>query len=272
MPPVRLQKVLADAGIASRRKSEEIIQSGRVRVNGQIVREMGTKVDPVRDRVEVDGKRISAEAIVTIIMNKPRGVVCTRSDPEGRATVIELVKGIRERLYPVGRLDFATSGALLLTNDGDLSYALTHPKHGVEKKYLLKIRGRVSNDILDKWRTGVNIGDATTRPAQIFKVEEEDNFTWIEITLKEGRNRQIRRMGEATGLDVVKLKRISFAGITIEKLRVGQYRYLTQKELSRLKRDYINPSKRKQSPEGEPEPPREPPKNKRKSRPRRTKA
>ncbi len=244
MTLTRLQKVLAAAGVASRRRAEEIILDGRVRVNGRIVKALGTKVDSRKDRIEVDGRVLVAEQPMTLLMNKPRGVVCTASDPEGRDTVVDLVSKAKARLFPVGRLDFATSGALLLTNDGDLAYALTHPKHGVEKTYLLKVRGQVDEVALQKWRDGVDIGDVVTQPAKVFMVEQEKNYTWIEITLHEGRNRQIRRMGEATGLDINKLKRVSFAGLTIKGLRVGQYRELAPKELARLKRDYINPSKR----------------------------
>jgi len=243
----RLQKVLAQAGVASRRKAEEIILEGRVRVNGKIEKTLGTKVDPHKDRIEVNGRVIAAEHSLTVLMNKPRGVVCTSDDPEGRETVVDLVKNEDARLFPVGRLDFATSGALLLTNDGDLSYALTHPKHEVEKTYLLKIRGQVDEVDLQKWRDGVDIGDVVTRPATVFKAEEEPNYTWVEITIKEGRNRQIRRMGEAIGVDINKLKRVAFAGLTIEGLKIGQYRRLTQKELVRLKRDHINPTQKEKT-------------------------
>ena len=248
MTQQRLQKILAAAGVASRRKSEQFILDGRVRVNGKVVTELGAKADPRRDRVEVDGRAIAGEAPVTVVLNKPRGVVSTASDPEGRETVIDLVRKVRARLFPVGRLDFATSGALLLTNDGDLAYALTHPKFGVEKVYLIKVRGQVPQPVLERWRKGVRLDDGkVTRPVEVFKVEETDGYTWLQATLKEGRNRQIRRMAEATGIDVNKLKRVSFAGITIEKLRVGQYRELTDRELSRMKRDYVNPAKRKRS-------------------------
>ncbi len=243
----RLQKVLAQAGVASRRKAEEIILEGRVRVNGKTETTLGTKVDPHKDRIEVNGRVIVAEQSLTVLMNKPRGVVCTADDPEGRETVIDLVKNEDARLFPVGRLDFATSGALLLTNDGDLSYALTHPKHEVEKTYLLKIRGQVDEVDLQKWRDGVDIGDVVTRPATVFKAEEEANYTWVEITIKEGRNRQIRRMGEAIGVDINKLKRVAFAGLTIEGLKIGQYRRLTQKELARLKRDHLNPTQKEKT-------------------------
>lgn len=245
MPSIRLQKVIADAGIASRRKAETIILEGRVRVNGKIIRELGVRVDPSSDRITVDGRRIRSEKTITILLNKPRGVVCTADDPEGRETVVDLVRKIRARLYPVGRLDFATSGALLMTNDGALAHALTHPKFGVEKTYLLKIRGSVDEATLDKWRKGIDIGDVVTRPANVLRVEQEENYTWVEVTISEGRNRQIRRMAEATDLDVIKLKRIAFAGLTIEHLKIGNYRELTARELARLKRDYVTSSQRK---------------------------
>ncbi len=248
--------MLAAAGVASRRKAEEIIEEGRVRVNGRVIRKLGTKADPKKDRIEVDGRMLIAEQTLTLLMNKPRGVVCTASDPEGRETVVDLVRRARVRLYPVGRLDYATSGALLLTNDGELAHALTHPRFGVEKTYLLKIRGKVSDDVIEQWRKGVDIGDAVTLPAKVFRVEEEKNYTWLEITIREGRNRQIRRMGEATGLDVNKLKRIAFAGLTIEGIRVGQYRELTNRELTRLKRDYLRPARTGSEPEPEKNPKR----------------
>ena len=241
----RLQKVLAGAGVASRRKAEEIVAAGRVRVNGAIITEMGVKVDPRRDRIEVDGRAIAAEKIVTVVLNKPRGVVSTVRDPEGRPTVAELVRNVGARLYPVGRLDWATSGALLMTNDGDLAHALTHPRFGVEKTYHVRLEGAVGEDVLEAWRKGVRLDDgAMTRPAQaVFRIEVSEGGAWIQITIKEGRNRQIRRMAEATGVEVVKLKRVSFAGITIEGVPLGTYRELTEKELARLKRDHLNPAR-----------------------------
>ncbi len=234
----RIQKIIAQAGIASRRKAEELILEGRVKINGKKVTELGSKADPSYDCIEVDGHRLEGEATITVLMNKPRGVVCTVSDPEGRPTVMDFVKDIDARLFPVGRLDFATSGALLLSNDGAFTFALTHPKHKVEKVYLLKIEGAVSEPTLKKLREGVDIGDAVTQPTEVFKTEIEENYTWIQITLREGRNRQIRRMAEAVGLSVQKLKRISFAGLTIEGLKVGQYRILTPLEINKIKEQY----------------------------------
>ncbi len=251
----RLQKVLAAAGVASRRKSEEIIQQGRVRVNGKVVTELGTKVDPNSDRIDVDGKQVMEESTVVLVLNKPRGVVSTASDPEGRETVVDLVKHVRARLFPVGRLDYATSGVLLMTNDGELANALTHPRYGVEKTYHVKLHGSIAPHILETWRKGVKLDDgAVTRPAmEVFKLEEADGYTWVQVTIKEGRNRQIRRMAEASGLLVSKLKRVAFAGITFEGIPIGKYRELSSRELYKLKRDFINPARRsekKEEPKG----------------------
>lgn len=236
---MRLQRLLAIAGVASRRKAEELITAGRVKVNGKVITELGAKADPNRDRVELDGKALASEPKITVVMNKPRGIVCTANDPEGRQTVLDLIKDSSVRLYPIGRLDFNTSGALLLTNDGELSFALTHPKHGVEKVYEAKIRGFVNEDVLARLRKGVELDDGVTAPAEVCRLEVEEGYTWIQITLREGRNRQIRRMAEATGIEIIKLKRSSFAGIGIERLRPGQYRPLTDDELFRLVRDHV---------------------------------
>ena len=247
--------MLAAAGVASRRKCEELITDGRVRVNGKVVTELGTKVRADRDRIEVDGKAVVGEAPVVFLLNKPRGVVSTASDPEGRETVVDLLKRERSRLFPVGRLDFATSGVILMTNDGELANALTHPRFGVEKTYLVKVHGHVPEATLEQWRKGVTLddGERTKPSSEVFRVEESDGYTWIQITIKEGRNRQIRRMAEATGLVVSKLKRVSFAGLTIEGVPIGQYRELTGKEIYRLKRDFLTPAlrnKRKRSSKG----------------------
>ncbi|MES1185193.1 MAG: pseudouridine synthase [Myxococcales bacterium] len=239
----RLQKVLAQAGIASRRAAEEIILAGRVRVDGKIVRELGTQVDPRTSRVEVDGNKIVAEKLIYIVLHKPRGVVCTLSDPEGRPTILELLKDAGARVVPVGRLDFHTSGALLCTNDGEFAQALAHPKKGVPKIYVAKVQGVVDDRALERFSERIVIDGRPTQPAQVKVLRLEGDKTWLEITLREGRNRQVRRLGEATGFPVMRLARISHAGVTSEDLRPGQWRPLTVDELVNLKRDYGVPKK-----------------------------
>lgn len=239
MPAERLQKVLASAGIASRRAAEELILSGRVRVNGRIVRELGTKADLRRDKIEVNGERIVREDHVYYVLHKPREVVTTLSDPEGRETIAAFLKTIPERVFPVGRLDYQTSGALILTNDGRMAEALLRPRRGVPKVYAVKVRGTVDIPELDKLRSGITLDDGyTTKQAEVFVLREEERNTWIQITLTEGKNRQIHRMLEALGFRVQRLARLSFAGITTEGLRPGDYRELTKKELEKLEKTY----------------------------------
>ena len=239
----RLQKVLAQAGIASRRAAEEIILAGRVRVDGKIVRELGTQVDPRLSRVEVDGNKIVAEKLIYIVLHKPRGVVCTLSDPEGRPTIHELLKDAGARVVPVGRLDFHTSGALLCTNDGEFAQALAHPKKAVPKVYVAKVKGAVDDAALERFSERIVIDGRPTQPAQVTRLRFEGDKTWLEITLREGRNRQVRRLGEATGFPVMRLARISHAGVTSEDLRPGQWRPLSLDELVNMKRDYGVPKK-----------------------------
>jgi 23S rRNA pseudouridine2605 synthase len=234
----RLQKILAHGGIASRRAAEALITEGRVRVNGRIVTELGAKADPRKDRVEVDGKRVVAEQLVYVAVHKPRGVVSTMSDPEGRPTVRELLKDLPGRVYPIGRLDFATSGILLATNDGDLADGLLHPKRDVPKTYVVKVNGAMEVADLDRWRKGVQLEDGMTRPAEAKLLRREGNKTWFELTIKEGRNQQIRRMGEATRFPVMRLSRVAFGGITLEGLPPGRWRYLTREELVALKKEF----------------------------------
>ena len=234
----RIQKILARGGIASRRAAEQLITAGRVRVNGRIVTELGAKADPRRDRVEVDGKRVVAEQAVYIVLHKPRGVVSTMSDPEGRPTVRELLTEAGGRVFPIGRLDFATSGILLCTNDGEMSDGLLHPRKEVPKTYVVKVRGLMTPDDLDVWRNGVRLEDGMTLPAQAKMLRHEGDKTWIELTIKEGRNQQIRRMGEATRFPVMRLARVSFAGIDLEGLAPGRWRSMTRDELMQLKKTY----------------------------------
>ncbi|MGD8607357.1 MAG: pseudouridine synthase [Myxococcales bacterium] len=240
----RLQKVLARAGIASRRASEELIKAGRVRVNGRVVTELGTKVDPHKDRVEVDGKRLVAEKPAYYVLHKPREMVTTLDDPEGRATIADLLDRVPERVVPVGRLDYHTSGALLATNDGDMVDALLRPQSGVPKVYAVKFQGHLDVEELDALRNGVTLDDGyRTKKAEVFVLREERNHTWAQITLTEGKNRQIHRMGDAIGHRVMRIARQSFAGISIEGLRPGEYRELKREELQQLKKKYLNPSR-----------------------------
>jgi 23S rRNA pseudouridine2605 synthase len=234
----RLQKIIARAGVTSRRAAEELITGGRVRVNGHVVTELGTKADPRQDKVEVDGRRVTAPAPVYVVLHKPRNVVSTMSDPEGRPSVAELLRDVGTRVHPVGRLDFATSGVLLATNDGEFSQGLLHPKEGVPKTYVVKVSGLMDPADLDRWRHGVELDDGRTQPAHVHFLRHEEDKTWFEITIKEGRNQQLRRMGEATGFPVMRLARVAFAGITNEGLRPGQWRFLTASELMDLRKQH----------------------------------
>ncbi len=233
----RLQKVIAHAGIASRRDAEEIITAGRVTVNGKVVTELGTKIEPRRDRVAVDGKMLKAEKYVYILLNKPKGVVTTLEDPRGRKTVADIVTKIPERIYPVGRLDYNTEGLLIMTNDGDITHALTHPSHEIAKTYLAKVEGFPPEEKLDKLRVGIRLEDGVTAPAKIniVDIDREKELTTLEIIIYEGKNRQIRRMCETIGHPVKNLKRIQYAFLTLEGLRRGQYRQLLAREVEELK-------------------------------------
>lgn len=240
MAEERLQKILAGGGLASRRAAERLITEGRVRLNGRIVTELGVKADPRKDRIEVDGKRVIQEPPVYYAVHKPRGFVTTLSDPEGRPSMRELLKphGITARVFPIGRLDFHTSGLLLVTNDGEFSDGLLHPRHKVPKTYVVKVNGLMSPEDLDHWRNGVELDDGRTQPAEISLLRHEERRTWFEITIREGRNQQIRRMGEATGFAVMRLARIAFAGISLEGIAPGALRALTVEELVELKKQY----------------------------------
>lgn len=235
--PERLQKVISQAGIASRRESEELIKAGRVKVNGVVVTELGTKVEPTRDKVAVDNKPIRTEKPVYILLNKPRGIVTTLHDPEGRKTVASLLPDISERIYPVGRLDYNTEGLLLMTNDGELTHALTHPSHEIEKTYRAKVLGRPPEEKLDRLRAGIKLEDGLTAPAKVNAVEydREKDLSTVEIVITEGRNRQVRRMFEAIGHPVRQLKRVKFAFLTLVGVRRGAYRHLEADEVETLK-------------------------------------
>lgn len=234
----RLQKILAAAGIASRREAEKIITAGRVRVNGKIVTELGSKFDADHVQISVDGKPIKAEMKVYYMFYKPRGVVTTMSDPQNRRSIADFVQDLPERVFPVGRLDYNTEGLLLLTNDGALAQALMHPCHEVNKTYLVKVPGIVPQEKFDLLRLGVKLEDGMTAPAvvNLRSYEHEHNFTLFDMTIHEGRNRQVRRMCDAIGYPVRDLKRIKMGPITLSNLARGKFRELTDGELDALKK------------------------------------
>ena len=233
----RLQKYLAECGIASRRKCEEYILQGKVQVNGKTITELGVKVNPEKDKITFEGKNVKQEERkVYILLNKPIGYVTTSDEQFGRDKVLDLVK-VRERVVPVGRLDMYTSGALILTNDGDFVYKVTHPKHEIEKTYTVTIIGIVKKEEVEKLKKGVEIEDYITKPAKvkILKIDEEKNQSRLEITIHEGKNRQVRKMCEAIGHKVLALHRSKIAGIDVKDIPLGKWRYLTNKEVNKIK-------------------------------------
>ena len=240
MPIERLQKIIAAAGVASRRKAEELITSGHVQVNGSTITELGSKADPETDHIRVNGKLLQREQQrhVYLLLNKPKGYVTTVNDPEKRPTVMDLVRGVRGRVYPVGRLDYASEGLLLLTNDGELANRLMKAASHVPKTYVVKVAGTPTEEAIAKLRAGVSIPTddhkrVKTGPALVRVVKEAAN-PWYEITLIEGRNRQIRRMFEVVGHHVEKIKRVRYGPLTLD-VPPGEYRSLTLKEVQRLK-------------------------------------
>lgn len=230
----RLQKFLARAGVASRRKSEELIVAGSVEVDGKVVTELGTTINPTTQKVKVNGKLVKVQESVCILLHKPVSYVTTVSDPEGRRTVLDLVSGISSRVYPVGRLDYDTSGLLLLSNDGELTYRLLHPRHHVDKVYRATILGMPTTDEVRKLQTGVQLEDGVTSPAEVAVLRNHPLESVIELTIREGRNRQVRRMLEAVDHPVKRLKRIKFGPLELGHLATGEWRYLTVDELTAL--------------------------------------
>jgi 23S rRNA pseudouridine2605 synthase len=231
----RVQKIMAAAGISSRRAAEEMILEGRVRVNGAVVTELGTKADPEQDHIKVDGKLINPQQPKTYVMlNKPVGYVTTMSDPEGRPVVSDLLQGVRARVYPVGRLDYNTEGLLLLTNDGDFAHLVTHPRHELPKTYLVKVKGVLDDREVDNLEKGVFLKDGKTAPAKVRKLRKEEANSWVEITIHEGRKRQVRRMIDHTGHSVIKLKRVRVGNLNLGDLPLGGYRHLTAEEVKGL--------------------------------------
>jgi len=247
---LRLQKILSQAGVASRRAAETLMAEGRVSVNGVTVREMGTKADPAVDEIRVDGRRVrSAERRRYILLHKPAGYITTRTDPQRRPTVVDLLRGVRDYVYPVGRLDYDTEGLLLLTNDGDLAARLTHPRHGVERTYEARVAGVPDEHALDRLRRGIPLDGRRTRPADVVLVtqgrrgpadagrhDRQTGAALLRITIREGRNRQVRRMCEAVGHPVRALRRVRIGPISDRVLKPGQWRELTAREIEALRR------------------------------------
>ncbi|MEJ8544922.1 pseudouridine synthase [Brevibacillus borstelensis] len=233
----RLQKVLANAGVASRRHCEELIVQGRVQVNGQVVKELGTRVDPDRDKIKVDGKLVHLERKIYVLLYKPTGYITSVSDPQGRRVVVDLLKGIKERVYPVGRLDYDTSGLLLLTNDGEMAHMLTHPSYEMDKVYRAWVKGVPTKEKVSQLESGIRLEDGMTAPAQakLLKTTPARDRSLLELTIREGRNRQVRRMCEAIGHPVLKLERVQLGFLTLEGLQPGQYRPLTSAEVEKIK-------------------------------------
>ena len=240
MQLVRLQKIIAHAGFASRREAEAMIREGRVTVNGCVVTELGSRANAARDHIKVDGKLITrAEPHRYILLYKPKEVMTTVEDPQGRRTVIDLVRGVRERIYPVGRLDFHSEGLIILTNDGDLAFNVSHPRHGSVKTYNVKVRGVPEERLIEKLQRGITIEGKRTLPCEIRRVRttgrnDDEGNSWFEVRLREGRTQQIRKMFQAVGHPVAKLRRVAIGPISDPKLTPGDWRELTKQEVKLL--------------------------------------
>ena len=237
MSEERLQKILSGAGVASRRAAEQLIVEGHITVNGKIVRELGTKVDPASAVIRVDGKKISLNVEkIYIMLNKPRRTLSAVSDDRGRQTVIDLIDDVDKKIFPIGRLDYNTEGLLLLTNDGALTNGLLHPRFEINKTYRALIKGRVDETRLDRLRIGIKLEDGMTAPALVNVLSVEDDQSLVEITIHEGRNRQVRRMFSAIGYNIKRLRRVAFAGLTLDNLKLGSHRRLNKSEVEQLYR------------------------------------
>jgi 23S rRNA pseudouridine2605 synthase len=233
---IRLQKLIAGSGLASRRKAEALISVGRVTVNGRVVTELGTKVDPNRDHVKVDGKHLSsAQPYVYLILNKPKHVMSTLDDPGGRPTVKDYLRGVSVRVFPVGRLDFDSEGLMLLTNNGDLAQALLHPRYHVPKTYLIKVKGVLTDDEIRTLERGVKLDDGMTGPAHVKKVKKVEQNSWLELTIREGRKHQVKRMLETVGHPVLKLIRVKMGTLVLGDLEPGEFRFLEDREANALR-------------------------------------
>jgi 23S rRNA pseudouridine2605 synthase len=238
MPEERLQKILSRAGISSRRKAELLMQEGRVTVNGAVITELGSKADLERDHIKVDGRLLhEPKRLIYIVLNKPDGVVTTVSDPEGRQTVMDLLRGVKERVYPVGRLDYHSEGLLLLTNDGEFANSLTSAASEITKTYLVKANGSLTPEQEEEFRGGVPLSGRRTAPAGLKLIRRAEN-PWYEVRLHEGRNNQIRFMFKHFGLLVEKLKRVKVGFLDLGALKPGEFRYLTEEEAARFRKLY----------------------------------
>jgi len=234
---IRLNKYLAQRGVASRREADRMIQEGRVAVNGRVVEDLGHKIDDERDRVAVDGRKIKpGRELVYMMLNKPKGFLVTLADPLGRATIKNLIPSLPDGVNPVGRLDKDSEGLLLLTNDGELAYRLTHPRYEVRKIYIVCAEGRISPEEIGKLEKGVHIDGGLTAPAKVKVLESRPQSSVLQIEIHEGRKREVRQMCESVGHEVVRLTRVSFAGLRLETLLNGQWRFLKKEEVHRLKR------------------------------------
>jgi len=232
----RVQKILAKAGIASRREAEKIILEGRVTVNGKVI-QLGAKADPEKDHIKVDGKRIPRpEPKITLVLNKPRGYLSTVKDPKGRPTVMDLLGKIKWRLYPLGRLDFDAEGLLLLTNDGEIAYHLSHPKFLIPRTYWVKVQGVPGERKLDLLKKGIRLEDGLAKAQSVQILREREKNSWIQITVTEGRNHLVKRLFAAIGHPVLKLKRVEYGPIRLGNLPVGHFRFLTPEEVDHLRR------------------------------------
>ena len=245
---VRLQKYIADCGITSRRKAEDLIVKGRVKINGTTVTLLGTKIDPEKDTVLVDGSLADHRSVqkLYILLHKPRGYVTTVSDPQGRDTVMDLIREVSERVYPVGRLDYLSEGLLLMTNDGEVANTIMHPRHEVIKVYEVKIFGVLDPQMLYKLREGVTVEGELLKPLSVRPLKQLDNKTWVEIRLAEGKNREIRKICEALDITIDKLRRVAIGNLTINGIAPGRYVYLSKKDIYNglnLKSEYFSPKK-----------------------------
>lgn len=233
---IRLQKLIASTGLSSRRKAETLIAAGRVTVNGKVVTELGTKVDPERDHVKVDGKHLTAaQPFVYLVLNKPKNVMSTLDDPGGRTTVKDFLRGVSVRVFPVGRLDFDSEGLMLLTNHGDLAQALLHPRYHVPKTYLIKVKGILTDEEIARLERGIRLEDGMTGPAFVKKVKKAEQNSWLELTIREGRKHQVKRMLEAIGHVVIKLVRVRMGPLSLGTLGHGEFRFLTDREANALR-------------------------------------